>query len=254
MAIDRPTLTVPSDLICTDEPHLFKGKQWADYFSKVCGLRSDEDVLEVGSGGGRVAIPLSEYLANGRYEGFDTSSRDVAWCRENITPRAPNFNFRHADILNQTYNPEGKIKPSRFTFPYGDSEFDFIYLTSVFTHMLPADVEHYFSEIARVLKPGGRWLATWFILDGEALAAIEVGSSAYDFKHDLDGYRVVDAERPEDAVAYPQAYVLDLYEQSAFEISVDLGQWAGRAPSPTNLDGQDIIVAQNKNHAAVPSQ
>jgi SAM-dependent methyltransferase len=238
------SLTPPSDLICTSASDLHKGPQWVEYFSGVCGLRRDERVLEVGSGGGRVAIPLSQYLTEGRYEGFDTSLRDVDWCRENITPRAPNFNFRHANILNGTYNPQGTIEPTEFTFPYGDSEFDFIYLTSIFTHMLPAHVQHYFAEISRTLKPGGRWLATWFILDDEALVSISEARSAYDFSHDRGGYRVVNPERLEDAIAYPEAYVLGLYERFRFDVSLDLGQWGGRSPSPTNRDGQDIVVAR----------
>src|SRR5204862_1184152 len=96
-------LTPPSDLICTSEEHLYKGQQWVEYFSEVCGLRPDESVLDVGSGGGRVAIPLSEYLTAGRYEGFDTSAPDVQWCREHISPRAPNFNFQHVNVFNRTY-------------------------------------------------------------------------------------------------------------------------------------------------------
>ena len=243
-ADDLTSLTPPSDLICTSEEHLFKGRQWVEYFGAVCSLRPDERVLDIGSGGGRVAVPLSAYLTRGTYEGFDTSAADVEWCRENITPRAPNFSFRHVDIHNLTYNPGGTIDPTEFRFPYGDSEFDFAFLTSIFTHMLPEHVEHYFGEIARVLRPDGRWLATWFILDDAALAAIEDGRSAFDFKHNVGDYRVVDPNRHEDALAYPERYVLDLYDRFGFEVSIDLGQWPGRPPSATNKDGQDIVVAR----------
>jgi SAM-dependent methyltransferase len=206
-------------------------------------LRPDERVLDVGSGAGRVAIPLSEYLTEGTYEGFDTSAPGVEWCRENITPRAPNFTFRHVDIYNKTYNPGGTIDPASFGFPYEDSGFDFVYLTSIFTHMLPADIEHYFAEIARVLRPDGRWLATWFLLDEEALALLAEGRSALDFKHDLGSYRVVNLEQHEDAIAYPPEFVLGLYERFGFDVTADLGQWAGRPPSATNRDGQDILLA-----------
>jgi SAM-dependent methyltransferase len=243
-ADDLTSLTPPSDLICTSEEHLYKGGQWVEYFGSVCSLRPDERVLDIGSGGGRVAIPLSAYLTKGTYEGFDTSAADVEWCRENIRPRAPNFNFRHVDIRNLTYNPGGTIDPTEFRFPYGDSEFDFAYLTSVFTHMLPEHVEHYFGEIARVLRPDGRWLATWFILDDAALAGIEDGRSVFDFKHNVGDYCVVDPDRHEDALAYPERYVLDLYDRFGFDVSIDLGQWPGRPPSPTNKDGQDIVVAR----------
>ena len=239
------TLKPPSDLICTDEEHYHKGGQWVEYFASVCGLRRDERVLDVGSGGGRVAVPLTDYLTGGTYDGFDTSAHDVTWCRENVTPRAPNFTFRHVDIRNQTYNPAGTIDPLRFRFPYDDSSFDFVFLTSIFTHMLPVHVEHYFGEISRVLRPSGRWLATWFMLDEAALASVEDGTAAFDFRHDLGDYRVVYPERHEDAIAYPEQHVLELYERFGFDVAVDLGQWApGRPPSPTNKDGQDIVIAR----------
>jgi SAM-dependent methyltransferase len=237
-------LKPPGDLICTSEEHLYKGQQWVEYFSGVCGLKPDESVLDVGSGGGRVAIPLSEYLTEGRYEGFDTSAPDVRWCQEHITPRAPNFNFQHVNILNRTYNKGGTIAPRDFRFPYGDAEFDFLWLTSIFTHMLPEDIEHYFGEIRRVLRPGGRWLATWFVLDDDALRLMNEGKSFYDFEHDLGAYRVVNPDQHEDAIAFPAEFVFGLYERFGFEVSADLGQWAGREPTPTNRDGQDILVAR----------
>jgi 16S rRNA G527 N7-methylase RsmG len=58
------SLKPPSDLICTSEEHFRKGAQWVEYFTTVCRLRPNERVLDVGSGGGRVAIPLSQYLTD----------------------------------------------------------------------------------------------------------------------------------------------------------------------------------------------
>ena len=39
---------------------------------------------------------------------------------------------------------------------------------SLFPYLLAEEFEHYAAEIARVLKPGGRLLATFFLLDEEA--------------------------------------------------------------------------------------
>ena len=237
----------PADLFCGAAPDfLSKGEQWVHYFAAVCGLKPDERVVDVGCGSGRVAIPLSRYLAKGTYEGFDTGLREIEWCQKHITPTAPNFRFAHANVYNLTYNPTGTIAPSEYEFPYPDADFDFIVLTSVFTHMLPRDMEHYFSEISRVLKPGGRWLATYFLLNPDSLSLIEAGTSAFDFRHDIGEYRVRDPDRHEDALAYPEDRVRALYERFGFEISVDYGQWPGRDPSPTNRDGQDIVLARSK--------
>ena len=60
----------------------------------------------------------------------------------------------------------GKNTRQRLTaFPCADNSFDLVFLTSVFTHMFAGDVENYLSEISRVLKPGGKCLITWFLLD-----------------------------------------------------------------------------------------
>lgn len=81
---------------------------------------------------------------------------------KNITPKYPNFNFQLADIYNKMYNPQGKYKASDYKFPYANETFDFVFLTSVFTHLLPQDMERYLSEIARVLKKNGRCFITFF--------------------------------------------------------------------------------------------
>jgi SAM-dependent methyltransferase len=237
-------LVPPGDLIATAPESFPLGRSCVDYFVDQCGLRSDEDVLEVGSGGGRVAIPLADYLIDGSYEGFDVSAREVEWCRENLTPRAPNFNFQHVDILNATYNPCGAIKPTEFRFPFRDESFDFVYLTSIFTHMFPTDVDHYFGEIARVLRPRGRWLATWFLLDEEVLDLVRERKSRYAFDHDCGDYRVVDPDRPENAIAYPATWVFGLYSRFGFDCSIARGRWSGRAADPGNTIGQDIVVAR----------
>jgi SAM-dependent methyltransferase len=243
-----PDLMPPSDLHCGEGPDFVeKGEKWVVYFTDVCGLKPDERVLDVGCGSGRVALPLSRYMTEGRYDGFDTGAREIEWCQKHVTPVAPNFHFEHANVYNKTYNPAGTIAPGEFRFPYGDQEFDFVLLTSVFTHMLPADLEHYFSEISRVLKSDGRWLATYFLLNDEALQMIVAGTSFYDFTHDLGDYRVFNPDQHEDGIAYPESYVRKLYERFGYDFTIDYGGWPGRGPSPTNKDGQDIVVARARS-------
>jgi ubiquinone/menaquinone biosynthesis C-methylase UbiE len=54
------------------------------------------------------------------------------------------------------------MQAAQYPFPFADSSFDFVYLVSVFTHMLPADMEHYLSEISRVLKPAAKCAVSFF--------------------------------------------------------------------------------------------
>jgi len=121
-----------------------------------------------------MAIPLTKYLSEGSYEGIDIIPYHINWCKKNIMSRYPNFRFQMADVFNKLYNPKGKYKPSEYEFPYQDEDFDFVFLTSVFTHMLPKDMENYFSQIARVLRKKGRCLITFFLLNKESLRLIEM--------------------------------------------------------------------------------
>jgi SAM-dependent methyltransferase len=226
------------------------GNEFFQYFLELGQLKPNEKVLEVGCGIGRMAVPLMGYLKDGgHYEGFDIVSHGIRWCQKKITRRAPHFHFLLADIFNYGYNPAGKCKAKNYRFPYEDQSFDFVFLTSVFTHMLPWDMEHYLFEIHRVLKTGGRSFITYFLLNEESLDFVSSGVSSIDFKHEIDGsaaypgYRLKDPEIPEAAVAYPEKYIQELYRGSSMEICqpIRYGSWCGRKEF---LSYQDIVVAR----------
>src|SRR3954454_3335822 len=81
---------------------------------------------------------------------------------------------------------------SEYVFPYPNATFDFVFLTSVFTHMLPTDMEHYVSEIVRVLKPNGRSLCTFLLLNDESMRFMNAGfSTPFDFKQFAKNHRVI---------------------------------------------------------------
>ncbi|MGH9423686.1 MAG: class I SAM-dependent methyltransferase, partial [Thermoanaerobaculia bacterium] len=72
------------------------------------GLKPDDRVLDIGSGVGRVAIPLTRYRdARGTYDGFDIVRRGVTWCRRHITPRFPTFRFHHVKVRSSEYRDRG---------------------------------------------------------------------------------------------------------------------------------------------------
>lgn len=247
----RDELTPPKRKILRRDVNLFRkiGKEFLKYFIELGELKPDERVLDVGCGIGRIAIPLTKYLGKrGSYEGFDIVASDINCCRKNITPKYPNFHFQLADVFNKHYNPNGKYKASEYRFPYENDSFDFVFLTSVFTHMLPQDMENYFHEIARVLKRGGRCLITFFLWNKESFRLHNAGKiqpwygRTLDFKHDFGKYRTIDINTPEAAVCYDEAFVLTLYEKYGLKIKqpIHYGSWCGR---PIFLSRQDIIIA-----------
>ncbi len=219
------------------------GAEYLRYFRELGGLQPSHKVLEVGCGIGRIAVALAGYLsADGEYRGFDIAREGIAWCRENITPRHPHFRFDWADVYNKTYNPRGTRRAAEFTFPYEDGRFDVVYTTSVFTHMLAADLARYLAESARVLKRGGRCLHTFFLLNDETAPLMAAGRSLFKFAYALEGCRTVSRVEPEKAVAYDEARVRALFADCGLRIlePIRYGGWCGR---PVFLSGQDIVLA-----------
>ncbi|MDT7602056.1 MAG: hypothetical protein QOF61_53 [Acidobacteriota bacterium] len=213
-------------------------REFFRYFTDLCGLKPEESVLDAGCGTGRLARPLADYLT-GEYRGFDIVKSAVKECRREIGAHHPNFRFTHADIFNSSYNPKGKIRASRFRFPYPDASFDFIFLTSVFTHLLTEDTANYLHEVARVMKPTGRALVTFFLIDERARELIAAGKSHYRFGTVLPGCRVDSAAHPEDAVAYDERDALNMIAEAGLAVrELRFGQWRGAE----GLSWQDILV------------
>ncbi|MEA2165456.1 MAG: hypothetical protein QOK37_3583 [Thermoanaerobaculia bacterium] len=218
------------------------GEEFLGIYRNLCGLKPDEAMLDVGSGIGRKTIPLTGYLsAAARYEGIDITAAGIEWCRRAITPRFPNFHFQQIDVRNGQYNPAGSCEPSEYRFPFDDGSFTFVMLGSVFTHMMPGDVEHYLSEIERVLAPGGRCLISYFLLNDESRRLIAAGRSTLDFKFVRDGYTTISELVPEHAVAFDERFIRSLYERLGLKIArLDYGSWCGRDEF---LSYQDLVLA-----------
>ncbi len=88
----------------------------------------------------------------------------VEWCRRNLQPVAPAFEFLHHDVFELGFNP-GEDKARWLPFPVGDSEFSLVIAWSVFTHLREDQARRYLAEVARVLRPGGVCASTWFLFD-----------------------------------------------------------------------------------------
>jgi GT2 family glycosyltransferase/SAM-dependent methyltransferase len=241
------------NLVGFGDPWLI-GQQFLNYFVAAAGLQPHERVLEVGCGVGRMALALARYLsAAGSYDGFDIKTDYVAWCQEKITPRYPNFRFHHADIANTAYNPGGRYPAAQYRFPFPDGAFDFVCLTSVFTHMLPAGVENYVAEIQRVLRPGGRCLATFFLLDEENERLVDQGQAMFRLPGRHGFYRTELPDNPEAVMSYDAGYVRALFRRHGLTVAepVQFGNWSGRQHGV--IEGQDYVVASKSADSASPA-
>jgi SAM-dependent methyltransferase len=219
------------------------GEEFFRYYTGLCGLKPHEKMLDIGSGIGRKTFLLTDYLREpGGYEGLDIVKAGIDWCTERITRRNPSFRFQLIDVCNQHYNPAGKYKASDYEFPFADESFDLVVLASVFTHMLPDDVENYLSEAARVLRRGGRCFISFFLLNEESKSLLRAGKSSIALAPGAEPCWVAEASAPEKAIGYEEDFILSLYDKHNLDITrpIQYGSWCGRE---TFLSYQDLILA-----------
>ena len=173
-------------------PYLFRknGRLLLGAFREA-GLRPDNDILDVGCGWGRTAIPLMHSL-HGSYRGFDIDAEAIDWCREHI----PQFRFDVADAQRR--------------FPFADDSFDFVTVVGVFTHLEMEGIELALPEIARVMKPGGGCFATFYLTPE-------------------DPRYTVPPERLRLVTAIDEPVLRTLYTKCGLSIpSIRYGSWCGR--------------------------
>lgn len=218
------------------------GDEFLGYFVEFGGLKPEGQVLEIGCGIGRMARPLTNYLSTGTYDGIDIVPKGIRWCERNISARFSNFKFHLADIYNLAYNPRGRLQSSQYRFPFSEEQFDFVALTSVFSHMLSSEMEHYLHETTRCLRKNGAALITFFLLNEESKALIERGQSPLTFAFSREGCRVNDDLVPEYAVAYDESVIRQLCNNVGLSVNaLHYGAWCGRADY---VSYQDMLVVR----------
>lgn len=239
----RHPLVPPKGMIFTGTGNYIEtGKQFFEYFKNYGELKPDSSILDIGSGIGRMAVPFTDFLSkNGRYEGFDIVKSGVDWCTKNISKKFPNFKFKLIPLKNDLYNLDTKDVASDLKFPYENDTFDFAFLTSVFTHMMPEDLENYIKEIHRVLRKDKKCLATFFILDEESENSM-LKNSQKNFPYNFGSYSLMDKSVKEANIGFQKEYILNLLVENGFEVTEFIrGNWSGAKPGILN-EHQDILI------------
>lgn len=134
------------------------------FFQALIGANLTErplNVLDVGCGVGRLYLATKPFLQkDDTYHGIDVSPEFVA-----ISQRlfgAPSVRFLHTRAGNAYYSKSAEGQ-SRWPFP--DGSMNFVTGLSVWTHLNESDWRHYLGEVARVLRPGGRAILSFFVMD-----------------------------------------------------------------------------------------
>lgn len=217
-------------------------------YQRAMGLFPEMSFVDIGCGIGRDAFQLLDFLApHGRYVGIDVTRDSIVWCQRNITPRDERFTFHHFDAVNELYNPFGKQRTRDFRLPVPDGSVDRIGLASVFTHLLEDEVLHYMHEFRRVLKPGGRVHASFFLYSKEALTAAQtLGTTQWKatFAFPLSpGVYGNDPTYPRGAVAYSDATMQRLMREAGLATDQPYvkGAWSGLHGDAAE-EGQDAVI------------
>jgi SAM-dependent methyltransferase len=210
--------------------------------------------LDMGCGYGRIALELAmRFSPDQQYFGLDPHSEAIEWATANITPHHPNFTFTKVDISSKVYNSDGTLDGPSYRFPFEDESLDLVCMISVMTHVDIDTVETYIREAARTLKPTGRLVATFFLLDKGVDGLLAAGRSTFRMRWPHGPSRVEDQRNPELAIAHPRKLLLDILSDAGFaEPAIVDGDWCGRSGTGS-LDYQDLVIANRQGDTTTPT-
>ena len=187
------------------------------------GLEPGDKMLEIGCGPGKMALTMIRdgiLYPQGEYVGTDLQQNCVRWARKNISSRYPNCHFLHVT----------REESDLYVFPYDDDNFDLSFLQSVFTHTPSHTTLHYLKEIARVLKEGGRCVATFILITDQNKHHYELtGKGVSNFTQ--NGW------------AYEETFLRELIEEASLKIIPPM-HYGQRSSMPKGLLSQDLIVME----------
>jgi SAM-dependent methyltransferase len=213
----RVRVGVGNRLLFNQTQHLQIGKDfWPQWLA--AGYVSDtSEIVEIGCGCGRVAHHLRNEWFKGTYVGIDIDEELLAWDSSNFPKEK--FTFLRSSHASVTYTSKGNDGSTPHTFP-ANWQKDFIYSTSLYTHLLEEELLNYTRESYRVLRPNKVMYMTFFCMD-----SVEIGKR-WTFQHKMGQAHVENIKYPEAAVAYTRAYMEELCSSVGFrEVSIIESPW-----------------------------
>ena len=114
---------------------------------ELADLRGDEDLLDAGCGTGLTMLRIAEQHPGCRVCGIDLSPKMIEVARNDAGKRRLDVDLRSGSITD---------------LPYPDAAFDVVLTNIMFHHLDLAEKRQAVAEIARVLRPGGRFVSAEF--------------------------------------------------------------------------------------------
>jgi SAM-dependent methyltransferase len=222
--------------------YIEQGQQQLELLKNHINLKPTDTILDIGSGIGRTAIALTEYLQpEGNYKGFDVVKLGVDWCNSKIGKDFSNFEFKYIPIFNDLYNTSN-LKAEDFVFPYENETFNKIFTFSVFTHMQINEIQNYFKEINRVLKPDGLVFSTFFLYD-DAIENHISTINKFKFPIKKNGYRLMNKDVKSGNIAiHKNNLKIMLNKENLDVVNIIDGFWKDKSKYSKNASYQDVVV------------
>lgn len=128
------------------------------------------NIVEIGCGCGRMLRPLYESSKfQGKYVGIDVDDEMLEWCRRHYNKE--NFSYIKSPHDTKAYSAgEVVVRNSIDTQGFwsmriAENTIDFVFSTSLFTHLLEAQLLNYLHESYRILKKGCFMKMSFFSYD-----------------------------------------------------------------------------------------
>lgn len=220
------------------------GQEYHSYLRLLTGLKSNHRLMDLGCGCGLLELALERMNWDGDLVAIDIHKPSIDWCAATIGRRQPRYRFVHANIYNSAYWRRGAMNAETWLRTFDETNFDCVIVKSVFTHMLPEELQMYLSDLPRRLKPRSRALLTFFLLKSSGdhqitrKAEISFGRPSPDAP-----YAVRRLTAPTAAVAYDLTYVLSSLARVGLELvpPIFFGSWSGEVDA---LSYQDIMIVR----------
>jgi len=195
----RVRVGVGNRVIFNQAYHLQLGTDfWLPWLSSRY-LNGASDIVEIGCGCGRIAHHLRGEWFTGSYIGIDIDQEMLDWDSKHFPP--DKFTFMKSPHTSATYSATKTDQPSGiFAFPDNWKK-DFVFSTSLYTHLLEPELRNYTSESYKVLRDGGTMYMSVFCLD-----SVELGNR-WTFKNRIGEAYVENVRYPEAAVAYTREFL-----------------------------------------------
>jgi SAM-dependent methyltransferase len=218
-----------------------QGENPLTYLRELTGLKPSHAILDLECGTGRIAFSLTGFLGvSGSYDGLDTDKNNIDWCKKYIAEKYPNFKFQCTGPRNQLHSNSGPAENGNNALPFQDEKFDFVFVNSVFTHRMPAEVIKSISEICRVMKSGASCLISMYIVNCESEDLMIKKPTQTNFPVNKGFYRLQSLQDGDVKVAYDEEWLLEKLENAGLKMqSIKYGNWCGRK---FYLDYEDLII------------